>query len=321
MNRISFIIICKNEGWKITRCLESVFDTVYMNKLNNYEIIYIDSNSIDDSIARAQKFKEVQIYLITTICNAAIARNIGAKVATGNVLFFLDGDMEIITNNFLFFYSEYSDLSYPFLSGNLLYHYYDNDWRLLKTADKPKYRIQEDIKSATTGGLFIIKKDLWDSVGGMRNYLRAGEDGDLGLRLAKRGTLLLRKKELLVHHHMISYLSNKRKWKMLTSGLILYSKCCLYRNNILNIYCWKRMIRHDYSMLILFFSIIFIYVAGSIYPLAIFLLSLIPKTFRRRNDYLSNFMYYLIRDVMVLAGIFLFHPRKKLMIEYLLVKQ
>ena len=48
----------------------------------------------------------------------------------------------------------------------------------------------------TTGGLFIIEKGLWDKVGGMDTRFRTGEDLDLGLRLAKKGYLLLRKKEL-----------------------------------------------------------------------------------------------------------------------------
>ena len=52
---ISFIVIGRNEGWKLTKCFESIYDTINYNKLINYEIIYVDSASTDDSIDR-QKF-------------------------------------------------------------------------------------------------------------------------------------------------------------------------------------------------------------------------------------------------------------------------
>jgi glycosyltransferase involved in cell wall biosynthesis len=78
---ISFIIIGRNEGWKLTKCLQSVFETIAYNKLKNAEVIYVDSKSTDDSIERAKAFDKVKVLLITGECNAAIASNIGAKEA------------------------------------------------------------------------------------------------------------------------------------------------------------------------------------------------------------------------------------------------
>jgi len=39
---ISFIVIGKNEGWKLTKCFESIFNTVAYNQVMNYELIYVD---------------------------------------------------------------------------------------------------------------------------------------------------------------------------------------------------------------------------------------------------------------------------------------
>jgi len=126
---ISFIIIGKNEGWKLTKCLESVFKTIKQSNITLYEVIYVDSNSKDDSIGRANAFVRVRIYQITGICNAAIARNIGARESRGDVLFFIDGDMEIMHDFLPLVYDSSSELKYNFVSGNLLninYDYYGN---------------------------------------------------------------------------------------------------------------------------------------------------------------------------------------------------
>lgn len=317
--KISFIIIGKNEGWKLSNCLKSVFDTISNDSLDDYEVIYIDSKSTDDSLERVKRFPNVKTYVLTSECNAAIARNVGGQVVSGDVLFFIDGDMELVPRNFHLFFSKTDGLQHPFMSGNLLYHYYDAYWKPLVIASRPHYQIENDIKSATTGGMFLINKKIWDQIGGMKSYLRTGEDGDLGLRLAKKGILLLRKKELLVHHHTISYLSEMRKWTMLKNGAFLFSKSCLYRGNIINKYCWKRMIRHDYSMILLFICILLTITVKSGIPFIFYFISLLPKTKFKKMNYLSNFIFYFVRDSIVLLGFFLYHPRKNLRIDYVAV--
>ena len=76
------------KGWKLNRCFESIFSTIDFNSINKYEIIYVDSKSHDNSIDIARKFKKIKIFSITGICNAAIARNIGAKEANGDCFIF-----------------------------------------------------------------------------------------------------------------------------------------------------------------------------------------------------------------------------------------
>ena len=88
---ISFIIIGRNEGQKLTKCFESVLNTIEFNSLRDYEVIYVDSNSTDDSIERAKKFNNIKIFRLTRDVNAAIARNLGVEKSKGDVLFFILG--------------------------------------------------------------------------------------------------------------------------------------------------------------------------------------------------------------------------------------
>ena len=56
-------------------------------------------------VLTGKNFNEVKIYIITGKFNAAIARNIGAKEAKGDV-FFIDGDMEILPDFLPLVYNE-----------------------------------------------------------------------------------------------------------------------------------------------------------------------------------------------------------------------
>jgi len=47
---IGFIIIGKNEGPKLVKCINSIKRTIDHNGIGEYEIIYVDSNSTDNSI-------------------------------------------------------------------------------------------------------------------------------------------------------------------------------------------------------------------------------------------------------------------------------
>jgi len=52
--KLSFIIIGKNEGWKLSLCFDSVNRCIENNSILNYEIIYVDSQSADNSIEIAK---------------------------------------------------------------------------------------------------------------------------------------------------------------------------------------------------------------------------------------------------------------------------
>jgi glycosyltransferase involved in cell wall biosynthesis len=127
---VSFIVIGKNEGWKLTKCLNSIYETIEYNNLQEAEIFYIDSKSTDDSIRRVKKFDSIRIFEITGECNAAIARNIGAKEANGDILFFIDGDMEI-NKEFLDCALSNGDLKYDYVTGHLYDYLYDYDEQFL----------------------------------------------------------------------------------------------------------------------------------------------------------------------------------------------
>ena len=154
---LSFIVIGRNEGVKLINCLNSIYETITYNNLTKYEIIYVDSNSSDNSINNLKKFNNIKIIKLTANYNSAIARNVAVNNSSFENLFFIDGDMQIIPSFLKKVYNEKKGLLYNFVSGQFENFFYGKDGGLI--SKKMHYStIDESKKYFTLGGLFFIKK-------------------------------------------------------------------------------------------------------------------------------------------------------------------
>lgn len=315
--KISFIVIGKNEGWKLLKCIQSIIDTVAYNQLLEYEIIYVDSNSEDDSIGEVKKYKNIKVFKLLGDVNAAIARNVGANESRGGILFFLDGDMELNKNSFMDLFDKNLNLKYDFVSGDFQNHYYNNSSSKV-CLSKEMYHKNTKIKiEYTTGGLFVINRTTWFLVDGMRNVFRRSQDIDLGLRLSKKGIFLYRLPITLAYHHTVNYNSKNRLWSQLKDSTHLYGRSLLYRKNILNINVIKLMIKQDYSLVLLILFIFSSLLFNNVKLILLYLFVLVLRSASKKN--IKYLLYYAIRDIKVLFGFIFFHPMKN-DISYILVK-
>lgn len=89
---ISIIIPCYNVSKYIKRCIKSIEEQT----LKNYEIIFINDGSNDDTLERlnSYQFQNKSCVQILTFPNQGLsqARNEGIKVASGKYIYFLDPD-------------------------------------------------------------------------------------------------------------------------------------------------------------------------------------------------------------------------------------
>lgn len=247
---ISFIVIGKNEGERLVKSLLSLKIIVKEDNLSDYEILYVDSKSSDSSIGVAKNLG-ARTYQIEGECNAAIARCIGALEAKGDILFFLDGDMEIVPGFIPQIINEKGKMVYPFVSGIFDDIIYDKNWNYILTSRRFSLKEGEhDAVQNTTGGLFVIEKRLWLEVGGMDTRFVKSQDLDLGLRLAKMGFPLHRKAILAAKHHMISYFRR---------GMLIGNKkysALLFRRHLFNPHYYETFIRGQYTTIALVISLI-----------------------------------------------------------------
>lgn len=311
---LSLIIIGRNEGFKLEKCFESISKCKKeLVSSFTFQTIYVDSNSSDESIEIAKTSSIDIIICIDGEINSAVARNVGAKKATSDWLLFLDGDMELHFDFFLdLTIRKYLDHEY-FFSGQFINTFYNKSWEKIKEETFIPF---DGIKTEPApGGLFFMRKELWNSLDGMRNYYKKSQDFDLGLRSYKSGYPFSRINKLLATHHTIDYLDDSRILEFFKKGHFLYSRSLLYRDHVMlgfNKNAVKIMWRQDYTLVALFFSIGLIPFL-SYYSILIYLLPVVLKTGKNINiGFFKYLVYILLRDVSVAIGMLTFYPAKKL---------
>lgn len=90
---VSVVVIGRNEGERLLRCLDSVVQAHWGQ--TTYELIYVDSRSTDASVASARALGATTLVVADAKPNAARARNLGWQAACGEFILFLDGDTEL----------------------------------------------------------------------------------------------------------------------------------------------------------------------------------------------------------------------------------
>ena len=323
---ISIIIIGQNEGWKLTKCLQSVYNTIEYNKLSSYEVIYVDSKSTDDSIQRAIEFTGIKIFKINGECNAAIARNIGAAESKGEVLFFIDGDIELLPD----FLSHVLDndkesLKYECVAGYIDNIYYNRFNKFIgrEPVGYKKNLPAKEIKKSFIGGIFLIKRAYWDMVNGMRTKYKKNEDLDLSFRLANRGILFTRIPFLMGLHHTIDYRNEDRMWGILFSGDLCYPSV-MARDHLFNAAKLRHTFRRQYTAILMLLSFISLVVNYVVFVIifSFYLITFLAKVFTNTLNaainsknkvlyYFKRLIFQLFSDILFWIGFFFFYPNEK----------
>src|SRR5882672_6981731 len=87
---LSVVVIGRNEGERLVRCLDSVRATCGID--GDIELVYADSASTDGSPARAAAAGATVVTVASAHPTAASGRNAGWRAAAGEFVLFLDGD-------------------------------------------------------------------------------------------------------------------------------------------------------------------------------------------------------------------------------------
>jgi glycosyltransferase involved in cell wall biosynthesis len=323
---ISFIIIGYNEGWKLPKCIDSIYSSIKYNNIKSSEVIYVDSKSTDDSIDIAKKYPLDKVLKITGETNAAIARNAGALESKGDILFFIDGDMEIDPAFLGYVIDDDGNLMFDNVTGHLIDVFYDSEWDLM--FERPRTYSstipQSNQELLTQGGVFVIKREAWEDVKGMRTKYTRNQDRDLSLRLREKGFKTIRIPHLIVRHHTIDYRNKTRMWKMFWSGKTLYPSV-LIRDHFMNLEFLIREVRSLYTTLAFIIFLVSLLLPSPVWKcsLTIYLIILLIRVCANAKKagtnkdkvliqyFIERIFYQILRDVSFIIAFFLYYPKNK----------
>ena len=183
---MSVIIPTLNEEKNLSHFIKSLSKQT----LVNYEVIIADGGSIDQTIDIAQENGFIVISVEKTRPHdVSTAKNLGAKYAQGEVLFFLDADMSLDPNAFEVLYDYYKN---PMIVGVALKVLPSESNRLEKMMYQcnnvmARFSNMIGFHELSYFSCHSYRRDAFMQVGGFRTDLYACEDLDLSLRLRRLG--------------------------------------------------------------------------------------------------------------------------------------
>ncbi len=196
---ISIIIPVRNDPQNLQSCLDAVFASTY----DAFECIVIDDNSTDETSEVISDYPVVSLRNERTR-GPAFSRNSGAKLARGEVLFFIDADVRIYPETVALVAREFISSEIDALMGS-----YDDrpaDSSFISQYKNLFHHFVHQNLSATVStfwsGCGAIRKECFLRLNGFNVKFRrpAIEDIELGMRLFKQGGRIVLKPAIQATH-------------------------------------------------------------------------------------------------------------------------
>ncbi|MCV6636244.1 glycosyltransferase [Candidatus Albibeggiatoa sp. nov. NOAA] len=199
MLKLSVVIIGRNEGERLVRCIRSVQAMSDFNS-DHIEIIYVDSDSTDDSPQQAKQLGAKVLTVHPERPAAAIGRNAGWQAAQAPYILFLDGDT-ILNPDFVSValqqFEAHPKTAIVWGHRRELY------------PDKSLYQGVLDLDwvypaglSEFCGGDAVMRRDVLAEVNGYNPQLIAGEEPEMCQRIRAKGYEILHIDQAMTLHDL-----------------------------------------------------------------------------------------------------------------------
>lgn len=194
-------------------CIESVFKYT----TGDFEVIVVDNGSQDKTAEYLANLKNSRIKIILNKKNLGFAKgnNLGAKKASGDILVFLNNDTKVTKGWLEPLIKELDNEKTGIVGPKMLYsdsriqhaglvisseHLPRHIYRLFPSDFKPANQKRE--YKAVTGACLVIKRNLWEKVGGFdEKYINGLEDTDLCFKVRDLGYKVIYVPESVVIHY------------------------------------------------------------------------------------------------------------------------
>jgi GT2 family glycosyltransferase len=250
--KVGFVVIGRNEGQRLELCLKSL-------PIGSHPVVYVDSNSYDDSVYIAKTLSVDVIVLDSNMkINASVARNSGFKYLIKNnndidYVHFIDADCELDVNWIeeavtLLDCDETTvavcgRLREKFVNKNVYTRLCDMSWYI-----KPGF-----VNSC--GGIFTIRADVYQYHNGFNEDLIAGADPEFFNRVYNSNGKIMCLPALMGTHDCAMY-SLKQWWIRSKKTGFAYAngkELGLWKNKPLSALFWGGVLPFTTLVISLFF--------------------------------------------------------------------
>lgn len=200
MTELSVVLISKDQEWNIARLVESVLRET--DHIPEREIVLVDSASTDRTTEIAARYPITVLKMHPAQrLTAAAGRYVGFKRTTGNLVLFLDGDMEFCNgwlDQALGVMHSRSDVAV--VCGRVID--LPKSFQALQVENPETPGIDSaGMEVRQAGGASMYRRSVLEIVGTFNPYLYSDEEPELCLRIRHAGHRILRLSLPIAYHY------------------------------------------------------------------------------------------------------------------------
>lgn len=206
--KISIITPTRNNKQLLLQCLSSIFNQTVSPSI--YEVIIVDDFSSDNTQELVNRFMQSHKnlrFFKSPRRGVSVARNLGVKMAEGDIIGFVDSDMVLEQDwikKILSFYKE--NKGAVGVSGTSANAYLDNIFSRVSQDIINNSLADERCMTLPTNNCSYKKRVIANVGGFSEDVIIGGEDAELSYRIAMAGYKTIRNKQIYAKHYQVSNL-------------------------------------------------------------------------------------------------------------------
>ncbi|WP_296494875.1 glycosyltransferase family A protein [Rhodoferax sp.] len=252
---VSVVVIGRNEGERLLRCLDSVVQA-HWGQIT-YELIYVDSRSTDGSVARARALGATTLVVADAKPNAAKARNLGWQAARGEFILFLDGDTQLHPD---FVSHALATLNEPKLCAAWGHRRESRPEQSLYTRVLDLDWVYPTGRTLYFGGDVLVRRAALADVNGFDPTLNAGEEPEMCARL-RAAQWEIEHIDVPMTLHDLAVTTFRAYWLRAYRSGIAYAEVA-QRMKLRGDVLWQHEARRDFRHAVVFILAPFIWIAA-----------------------------------------------------------
>jgi len=215
ISSVSIVVPAYHCATTIGKAIQAILNQTFMGHI---ECIVVDDGSVDDTAKIIKSFSKVK-YVYQHNAGPASARNKGAAMALGEIIFFTDSDCVPHSDWVEKMASHFAEPKVAVVSGS--YGIANPNSLLAQCIHKEiifrHQRLMPDYPKSFGSYNFCLRKKVFEEIGGFNTSYRyaSGEDNDLSYKILKRGYKIYFERSALVDHHHTEHLGKylKEQWR------------------------------------------------------------------------------------------------------------